>query len=213
MSNPNEVIQLIKSGDVQHNWEKHYQLKEGDTFVEGGPFWGRYVWKASLKVGATGRVIAIEPSPGNTEKLKILKAVENLRNVTIVEEALWDAPGKMQFFVDGNPASHQLKCLPLVKTGEMPPENAEYTEVEVDTIDNILTDLGVEYVDLLSADIEGAELGMLKGCEKYLTEKRIRNLAVAVYHVQKPQKEEFMKILRGKEYTCSLEDEGIVYAN
>ena len=207
------IIQLIDSGDVQHNWEKHYQLKEGDIFVEGGAFWGRYVRKASKKVGSTGQVIAIEPSPENIRILKVLTEAEALENVTIVEKALWSEPGKEQFFIQENPASHQLKRLPLVKTGEMPPEEAEYVEVELDTIENILLGLGIDHVNLLSADIEGAGLAMLKGCGKYLDEKRIRNFAVAVYHMPRAKQEEFISILRNKDYEASLEDEGIVYAH
>ncbi|MCK4266566.1 MAG: class I SAM-dependent methyltransferase, partial [Thermoplasmata archaeon] len=204
------IMELIESGPVQHNWEKHYSLKEGDIFVEAGAFWGRYVWKASKKVG-TGRVIAIEPSPYNIRILKILKEVERLDNVTIVEKAIWSEPGKEQFFVQENPASHQLKRLPLVKTGEMPSEEAEYVEVDADTIENILNDLGLPHVDLLGADIEGAGLAMLKGCGKFL-DGRIRNIAVAVYHMHKPKIDEFMSILKDKGYKASREDEGIVYA-
>jgi len=207
------IMDLIESGPVQHNWEKHYPLKEGDIFVEGGPFWGRYVWKASKKVGSTGRVIAIEPSPYNIGVLKILKEAEGLDNVTIVEKALWSEPGKEQFFVQENPASHQLKRLPLVKTGEMPSEDAEYVEIDADTIENILNDLGLDHVDLLGADIEGAGLAMLKGCGKYLEEGRIRNIAVGVYHMHQPKIDEFMAILEAEGYEAAIEDEGIVYAS
>jgi len=157
-------------------------------------------------------VIAIEPSPYNIGVLKVLKEAELLDNVTIVEKALWSEPGKERLFVQENPASHQLKRLPLVKTGEMPSEDAEYVEIDADTIENILNDLGLDHVDLLGADIEGAGLAMLKGCGKYLEEGRIRNIAVGVYHMPKPKIDEFMSILKGKGYKASLEDEGIVYA-
>ena len=163
-------------------------------------------------MGHTGRVIAIEPSPFNIKILKRLKEAESLDNVTIVEKALWSEPGKEQFFVQDNPASHQLKRLPLVKTSEMPPEDAEYVEVDADTIENILNDLGLDHVNLLGTDIEGAGLAMLKGCGKYLEEGRIRNIAVAVYHMHQSKIDEFMSILKSKGYKASLEDEGIVYA-
>lgn len=210
---PKRVLDLISSEKVQHNWEKHYQLKEGDIFVEGGAFWGRYIRKASKQVGPTGRVITIEPSPENIKILKVLIKAENLENVTLVEKALWSEPGRDLLFTQGNSASHQLKRLPGVQTGKPLPEGDGYVEVELDTIDNILAGLGIKYVDLLSADIEGAELGMLKGCEKYLSEKRIRNIAVAVYHISDEGKREFTSILREKGYEVSLEDEGIVYAH
>lgn len=208
------VLALIGSGRVQHNWEKHYQLKEGDVFVEGGAFWGRYTWKASKKVGPTGQVIAIEPSPENIKILKVLIKATNLENVTLVEKALWNGPGRDLLFSQGNSASHQLKRLPGAQTGGPLPEDANYVEVELDTIDDILTDLGIKYVDLLSADIEGAELEMLKGCVKYLSEKRIRNIAVAVYHIRVDLQAAFMGILREKGYKdISHENEGIVYAH
>ena len=211
---PRRVLDLISLGRVQHNWEKHYKLKEGDIFVEGGSFWGRYIWKASKNVGPKGRVIAVEPSPENIKILKVLIKAENLENVTLVEKALWNGPRRDLLFVQGNSASHQLKSLPSAQTGGPLPEYSNYVEVELDTIDNILTDLGIKYVDLLSADIEGSELEMLKGCEKYLSEKRIRNIAVAVYHIRVDLQDSFMELLREKGYKdISREDEGIVYAH
>lgn len=214
MNDSARVLALIGSGRVQHNWEKHYQLKEGDIFVEGGAFWGRYIRKASKQVGPTGRVITIEPSPENIKILKVLIKAENLENVTLVEKALWSEPGRDLLFTQGNSASHQLKLLPGAQTGKPLPEDAGYVEVELNTIDNILTDLGIKYVDLLSADIEGAELEMLRGCVNYLSEKRIRNIAVAVYHIRVDLQDAFMGFLREKGYKdISREDEGIVYAH
>jgi 3-dehydroquinate dehydratase len=54
-------------------------------------------------------------------------------------------------------------------------------EIEVDTLDNILEELGVTRVDFIKMDIEGAEIQALEGMERTLKENDVR-LVIAAYH-------------------------------
>ena len=198
-----DYFHLIDSGQPEHNWEKYYTLKEGDIFIEGGAFWGRYVKIAAQKVGAQGKVIAIEPSPHNIPTLEKLIERRELKNVTLVRKAIWSEKGREKFCVDGNPAGHKLTT-----SGE------RFIEVEVDTIDNILEELGIKTVNLLAADVEGAEAEMLRGAERSLTTKKIQNLAIAAYHLGSYQQVQVQIIdfLTSKGYQGIKYEEGVAFA-
>ena len=198
-----DYFHLIDSGQPEHNWEKYYTLKQGDIFVEGGAFWGRYVIIASEKVGPQGRVIAIEPSPVNIATLEKLIERRGLKNVTLVRKALWSKRGRETFCVDGNPAGHKLT-----------PSGVNLIEVEVDAIDNILEELGITVVNLLAADVEGAEAEILRGAERSLTTKKIQNLAIAAYHLGSYQQVQVQIIdfLTSKGYQGIKYEEGVAFA-
>ena len=199
-----DYFDLIDSGQPEHNWEKYYTLKQGDTFVEGGAFWGRYAKIASQKVGMQGRVIAIEPSPVNVATLEKLIEKGELKNVSLVRKALWNKRGTKRFCVDGNPAGHKLTA-----SGE------KVIDVEVDTIDNILEELGIKVVNLLAADVEGAEAEMLRGAERSLTSKNIENLAIAAYHLGSHHQvqTEIIDFLTRKGYRDVKYEEGVVFGH
>lgn len=192
----------IRSGTPEHNWEKWYDLKPGDVYVEAGAFWGRYGRIASLKVGATGKVILIEPSPENIDLIQTLIAAENLSNVTLIQKAIWSSKGTQTFSVEGNPASHKL-TLPGAK---------QTINVETDTIDNILRDLGITKVDLLACDIEGAEVELVKGAEENLGKKSIVHVALGAYHHQY-NPSAIMGLLGAKGYRDLKYEEGIVFGH
>jgi FkbM family methyltransferase len=199
------------AGDCpEHQWEGKYRLREGDVYVEAGAFWGRYGLIASRRVGEKGKVILIEPHPFNISMIKNVIQKYNLSNVTLIEAAVWSSNGIMDFCVKGNPAGAKKAV----------DSDAKDTIIKVQayTLDDILTKLSIQYVDLLAADVEGAEVEMVRGAEKYLTEHRIKNLAIAAYH--KPEfPGEIMKILKTKGYKDIVYNEnkphygGVVYAS
>lgn len=52
-------IGAILDGVPEHNWEKYYQLKEGDIFVEVGPLIGRYAVIVTKKRCRSCRFIVV----------------------------------------------------------------------------------------------------------------------------------------------------------
>lgn len=153
----------------EHPYEKYYSLKEGDIYVEAGALVGRYGRLATQK--GCSKIILIEPSSESADAIQININNGILSNNTIlVRKAISYKKGFASFSTKGDSAEHKL-------------ESYGKTVVETDTIDNILTELGINKVDLLSCDCEGCELNLVKSAEKYFSEKRIRNVALATYHV------------------------------
>jgi len=202
---------LFVSDPPEHQWEGKYRLKEGDVFVEAGAFWGRYGLIASKRVGPTGKVILIEPYPENVQMIKNVIKWYNLTNVIIVEAAVWNEDKILDFYILGNPAGGNVTKYRIDKPKGI-------IKVQVYKLDTILTNLKIEYVDLLAADVENAEIQLVQGAEKYFTEHRIKNVAIAAYHV-KGNSEFIINFLKSKgyknlEYYHSLPHYGgVVYGN
>lgn len=156
--------------DMEHDWEKFYKLKEGDTFVELGAFKGKYV-KHTLNKGA--KVIAVEPLP---DAIRELERIGN-PNLTIIPKAVWTERGKIVFGNrlgdDGTKEESRVTSLELASTSSA-------IMVDCDTLDNIGIDLKIGEIDLLAADIENSEKVVFFFGKELL--KRTNNVAIAVYH-------------------------------
>lgn len=161
----------------EHQFEGRYRLHENDVYVEAGAFWARYGLIASHRVGPKGRVILIEGNPYNCDMIKQVIKQYDLKNITLVEGVVWSSSGEMDFSIRGNPAGSRIAT-----NFDLKHHPQEVVKVNAWSLDDLLPKLGVEYVDLLCCDIEGAEWEMVKGAEKYFTEKRIRNVSLAAYH-------------------------------
>lgn len=203
-------------GDHEHDWGKHHHLQEGEVYVEAGAYWGRYARHASKWVGESGRIILIEPDPLNRKVIEEVVRREKISNVTIVPKAVWCEKTEAKFIIDGNQSGHRLLCV----TGTSAPvwrreKKAEkLIEVQCDTVDNILSSLDIYHVDLFACDVENAEVEMMLGMERYLSKKRIKNVAIGAYH-RHPEGnyEAVMKILRRHNYKAIKRERGVVYAH
>src|SRR5207249_2412898 len=77
-------------------WEPHIsrwideRLSPGDTFIDVGANIGYYSLLAARRVGPTGSVVAIEPSPKTFRALEANLAQNRLKNVRTVNAAVSD---------------------------------------------------------------------------------------------------------------------------
>jgi FkbM family methyltransferase len=169
--------ELFGTGLPEHQFEGKYRLKAGDVYVEAGAFWGRYGLIASRRVGEAGRVILIEGNPYNIEVLGKVVSHYGLKNTQAIWGAVWSEDGVIDFCTEGNPAGSRV-------ASESDRANHPRSLVRIQSfkLDTLLQNIGVERVDLLACDIEGAEYEMIKGADRYLRERRILNLAICAYH-------------------------------
>jgi FkbM family methyltransferase len=56
------------------------------------------------------------------------------------------------------------------------------TSVAVKRLDQVLLDIGVDFVDICKIDVEGHEMEVLRGAEEALRNKRIRFLQIEIHH-------------------------------
>lgn len=127
-------------------------LKPGSTFLDIGANIGLLSAIASKRVGANGKVIAVEANPKTVEILRHNLALNHCENVEIYPLALGSENGTATLYenwdVNRGGAS-------LLSQGD-----DTGIEVPVRRLDELLTD---ETVDVLKIDVEGFELEVLKG--------------------------------------------------
>jgi FkbM family methyltransferase len=134
-------------------------LHAGDTMFDVGANVGYYTLLASHKVGPTGRVVAFEPLPENVRLVRRHLRLNRVRNVSLHEVAVSDHDGHARFAPHASNAMGKLS-----DTGSV--------DVAMVSLDS-MTNAG-QFPDpsLLKIDVEGAELGVLRGASHVLGRAR-----------------------------------------
>lgn len=146
----------------------HYKLKGGDIVVDAGAYPGDYTLFAGKKVGRGGKIICFEPGSKNRKVLKKNIAYAKLKNVIIIPKGLWSENTFLKIKED------ELSSSVLTNNGQ--------TKIEVVKLDDELEKLGVNKIDFLKMDIEGAEIEAIKGCKETLRNNNVK-IAIASYHI------------------------------
>lgn len=144
-------------------------IQKGDVVVDAGANLGFFTVYAALK-GAS-KIYSFEPETKNFECLKQNAPVgTNLFNCGIMPESR-DYP----FFVDINPGGHSFFDVGSTRTGEK-------RMVPCLSVQSLFQDKGLEKIDFLKLDIEGAEVEVLWTLPgRYFP--RIRNIAFEYHNV------------------------------
>ncbi len=99
-----------------------------------------------------GKVIAVEPSPVSFGVLQRNIKLNSLEDIVIpINCGVYDSAGKMS--INENDVQSQLSMQP----------KTEGCTVDIVTLESIIHEYGIEKIDLLMIDVEGAELPVLKG--------------------------------------------------
>jgi FkbM family methyltransferase len=168
------TLKEIESIQFHHMYDGCYQFKRGDVVVDAGARIGTFTAKISAAVGDEGRVIAIEPEPRNFACLQKNIEANRLTNVTAIQKMLWSRAQPLRLILSSNPSSHSAYGDAFYGS------TSESVDVEAESLDEILEDLGIGSVDFIKMDIEGSEIEALKGMPKILQSQV--QLAIAAYH-------------------------------
>jgi FkbM family methyltransferase len=145
-------------------------LEPGMTFVDVGANDGAYTVFAAGRVGARGRVVAIEPSSREFQRLTANIELNQLRNVTAVQAAAGEASGTTslaiaEFGHEGQNTVGTMVVNPKVGT-------ARLEEVATRRLDDILVGAEFDRVDFVKIDVEGSEPRVLAGAQEVLARHR-----------------------------------------
>lgn len=143
-------------------YERYFEVKPRETVLDAGACIGEFTVQTAKRAG---EVVAIEPSPENRRWLQRNIAENGLQNVCVVGKAAWNRRAPLRLWIsEENIGGHSV-------VGDRGGGNIE---VQADTLDNIISDLGIEKVDFVKMDIEGAEVEALEGAKRVLgTTKKI----------------------------------------
>jgi len=119
---------------------------------------GGHIGTITLAAAARGcRVITVEASPRNFALLSKSVETNGFDNVTLVHAAVSDAPGTLYFCAHG-PWGHVYSSVTDMPT----------VSVRAVTVEQILSELDIDRVDLIKIDVEGSEVRAVRGMRKML---------------------------------------------
>ena len=131
----------------------HYLPRPGDCVVDVGAGVGEELMIFSRSVGSQGKVYAIEAHPKTFEVLEYNCRKNGLRNAELLNVAIADKPGSI--FIEDSRDS-------LANTVSEK-QHAGSHRVEAVTIDQLVNRYGIERINLMKVNIEGAEQLLVKG--------------------------------------------------
>ena len=137
-------------------------LSSEDTVIDVGAYVGV---STRLAANIAAEVYAVEPSPRAAECLK--NNTYGYNNVTVVEQAAWSEESSLDLQLGGEPSEDSLL------TPDVPGDGSVVT-VEANTIAEIASDYGIETIDFLKIEAEGAEPEVVDGIDGI----KVRKLAV-----------------------------------
>lgn len=160
---------LLSEGSYEY---KNVTLEKRDIVIDCGAHIGMFSSVAAYKAK---KVYAFEPTAATLKMLKQNKELYD--NFEVCQYALSDHNGEADFYVEesgGDTGSNSLLA------GRN--TNAKKVRVQLTTIDDFVKQNGIEHVDFIKADIEGAERYMLMGAKETLR-KYAPKLALCTYHL------------------------------
>ncbi len=180
--------------------------EKGGTVLDVGACIGFSALEALHRIGREGLLVAIEPDP---ENLKFLSMnLSRFSNCLIVGKGVGENEGSRILYRSFGPGGHtfykgiSFRSHPTCKS----------VRVRTSTIDRICEELGLERVDFMMMDVEGAELEALRGARKML--KVTRKVVVGAYHIVrgKPTYPKVERFLKRMGFQTVVTEDGLVHA-
>jgi FkbM family methyltransferase len=127
----------------------------GGVFVDVGANVGTYALAMARDVGASGKVIAIEPHPVTHARLRFNSTASGYKQVSLVAAAAGPSDGELMIETEGNNlgASHIVSDTASARAIKVPSLR----------LTRILEEAGAPQVDALKIDVEGFEDRVLTG--------------------------------------------------
>lgn len=165
-------------------------LQRGEVAFDVGANIGLYTLLFSLLVGPEGEVHAFEPEPDNFARLRLHLRLNGAANVHATRAAVFSdvGPVALNVFTTGLNAWHSLgrPRLPDPFRRGAIAEPAGAIDVEATSLDSYCSEHGINRIDFLKIDVEGAELDVLRGGRGLLADGRV---GLILFEVSLPQVE------------------------
>jgi FkbM family methyltransferase len=152
-------------GLTEVDFLKRHRLKSGARVFDCGAHQGVVAMVLAREVGPAGKVIAVEAMRHNCEVARENFALNQMANGLVLEAAVAEQNGMLQFSFGMNSSAQ--------------PEDGS-VQVPAVTIDELSARYG--FPDVLFLDVEGSELGALRGATKTLATRPSCFVEVHVNH-------------------------------
>jgi len=179
-----------------------HTLQPEMIFFDIGANMGYYSLIAAKRVGEGGEVHSFEPNPRMFDELKYNIELNGFTNLRLNNFALGDKTGVAS--LSRYERGKEVYC--SLSNRNFPGTNiVGYDEVHIETLNNYVKKMGIEKIDLIKMDVEGAELMVLHGALPLLESGALRMIIFELakinatgfgYHC-----EEVLDLLRGFGFT------------
>ena len=143
--------------------------QEGDIVIDAGAYVGDTAQMYSQRVGATGRVLSLEPSYASY--MALVKTAHSLPHANVIPicYGLWNEPDILSFDEEKPGAA----SFAISDSGK--------SRIPVTTLDQLVALYQLPAVDLVKLDVEGAEAKALDGAKETLQRFRPK-IQMSIYH-------------------------------
>src|SRR5215213_3257996 len=159
---------------------EHFTPKEGDIVVDIGAHMGRYTIISSKRVGANGKVVAIEADPSNFEMLNRNIKLNQLTNVIPLNYAAYSKETKIKLYLPDEESGYTIYN--TIMSNRAGTED-KFVDVNAQTVDYLLelNQIREEEVNWIKIDVEGAEFEVLKGATNVLSKSKDIALLIEIH--------------------------------
>jgi FkbM family methyltransferase len=150
-------------------------VRPGDVCVDVGAAGGAHLLVMAKQAGPRGTVLGFEPRPRSLRMLRTLVRASRLTDrVRLRQQALADRVGTMALRIPVVPTRAHFHGSTEDRATVAAFARLPHREIEVPTasLDEVLAAEGLSRLDVLKLDVEGAELLVLSGATRVLTELR-----------------------------------------
>jgi FkbM family methyltransferase len=143
-------------------------LSAGAVFLDVGAHIGYYSLKASVRVGEGGKVISFEPNPRTLEQLRANIVASHAANVIVEPIAGTDSEQMLTLYDSTSEGNSGASSLALTNADELRRGVLPSYAVRGRPIDQVVSELSLQRVDVIKVDVEGAEYLVLRGLRETL---------------------------------------------
>jgi FkbM family methyltransferase len=136
--------------------------RPGSVAIDVGGNVGMFTVPLARAVGPSGRVLTIEPSPDNVERLERNLDLNLLENVVVEPIAVGDKQGRLVLQLASDPGFHSTAAIAESRSVD------ESLTVQAQTLDQVWLRAHAPNVSFVKVDTEGSEHAVLRGAEQIL---------------------------------------------
>jgi FkbM family methyltransferase len=154
---------------------QYFAPEPGDVVVDVGAHIGHYTLVAAKRVGIGGKVFAIEADPSNFEILIQNIKLNNLKNVIALNYAAYSEKRQIYLYLrnsDFGFTKYSTVLQDLATAGE------KSVVVKGNTLDSLVDQYDVNWIKI---DVEGAELEVLRGATRLLSNSKHLTIIVELH--------------------------------
>ena len=163
------VYRFVEDRRRWTSWDRRVYLsliERGDVIADIGANVGGHTVLFSHLAGKNGKVMSFEPIPANLSALEqTLLARQRYDNVTVVPAALGNpAPSQSRAVINLPVGDLTQASLAVQSTGSWSGSaNVQQMEIQISSLDAEVARLGVDTLDFVKVDVEGAEREVIFG--------------------------------------------------